>query len=83
MSATIEVSIMRPIIRNALLATAGLVALSLSAQAAGTPTVTDTPTVTTDPSLVKEARGPGVHGFRSENPGGAGYKKKKKKSSQK
>ncbi len=70
---------MKSLMHIALLGAAGLVALSLSAHAAGTTAITDTPTVTTDNALVKEARGPGVHGFRDENPGGAGYKKKKKK----
>ena len=72
---------MKSFLRNALLGAAGVVALSLSANAAGTTTITDTRAVTTstDTKLIQEARGPGVHGFRNENPGGAGYKKKKKK----
>jgi hypothetical protein len=70
---------MKSLMRNALLGGAGLIALSLSANAAGTTAITDAAKVTTDTTLIKEARGPGVHGFRNENPGGAGYKKKKKK----
>ena len=75
---------MRSFIRSALLGAAGFVALSLSAHAAGSTTVTDTPlfkpTVTTQPLLLAQ---------RSENPGGGMYggmyqkskkaKKKKKK----
>ncbi len=70
---------MRSFMYSALLGAAGLVALSLSAHAVGSTPTTEIPTATSDTTLVKEARGPGVHGFRSENPGGAGYKKKKKK----
>jgi hypothetical protein len=72
---------MTSFMRNALLGAAGVVAMSLSANAAGSTAMPDAPLLksTTAPELIKEARGPGVHGFRSENPGGAGFKKKKKK----
>jgi len=82
---------MRSFVRNALLGAAGLVALSLTAQAAGSTSVADTPLVksstsTTDP--VKLAQRPydpsaGSVGFRNENPGGVGYKKAKKKKKKK
>jgi hypothetical protein len=80
---TIEVSIMKSLIRSALLAV-GLVALSLSAHAAGLTAVTDTPLfklTTTTKSLLMAQRNenPGGAGFRNENPGGAGVKKKGKK----
>jgi hypothetical protein len=74
---------MTSFMRNALLGAAGVVAMSLSANAAGSTVVTDTTQLKSAaaPDLIKEARGPGVHSFRSENPGGAGFKKKKKKKS--
>jgi hypothetical protein len=76
---------MKSLMRNALLGAAGLVALSLTANAAGTTSVADTPAVkssTTDP--MKMAQRPydpsaGSVGFRNENPGGVGFKKAKKK----
>ena len=70
---------MKSFMRVALLGAAGLVALSLSAQAAVTTTITDNPAAANDTAQMQFARGPGVHGFRSENPGGAGFKKKKSK----
>jgi hypothetical protein len=65
---------MRSFTRNALLGAAGLVAMSLSAHAAGSTAVTDTPLLksTTATKTMQMAR--------DENPGGGGaYKKSKKK----
>ena len=63
---------------SALLGAAGLVALSLSAQAAGPTSVTDKPlfkpATTTDSMQIAQ---------RSENPGGGMYKGKKKKKKKK
>lgn len=57
---------------SALLGAAGLVALSLSAQAAGS---------TGDSPLLKSTTTPSMQiAQRSENPGGGMYKKKKKKA---
>jgi len=68
---------MKSFIRTALLGAAGLVALSLSAQAAGTTSVTDTP-------LFKStATTPYMQMARNENPGGGMYKKSKKKKAKK
>jgi len=64
---------MKSFIRTALLGAAGLVALSLSAHAAGSTAVTDTPlfkSTTTTQSMQMA---------RNENPGGGMYKKSKKK----
>ena len=81
---------MKSLLRNALLGAAGLVALSLTANAAGAPTVADTPLVksstSTDP--MKMAQRPydpsaGSVGFRNENPGGVGFKKKATKKTKK
>jgi hypothetical protein len=75
---TIEVSIMKSLIRSALLGAAGLAALSLSAQAAGSTAVTDTPlfkstTTTESMQLAQRPENPGgAAGFRNENPGGGG-----------
>lgn len=63
---------------SALLGAAGLVAVSLSASAAGSTAVTDTPLfkpTTTEKSMVIAQR--------SENPGGGMYKGKKKKKKKK
>jgi len=64
---------MKSLLRTTLLAAAGLVALSLSAHAAGSTAGTDTPvfksTATTQYMQLA----------RNENPGGGMYKKKKKK----
>ena len=77
---------MKSFIRNALLAAAGLVALSLPAHALGTTAGADTPlaksTSTTTPMrLAQRPYDPsaGSVGFRNENPGGVGFKKSKKK----
>jgi len=82
---------MKSLMRNALLGAAGLVALSLTAHAAGSTSVADAPlakpsTSTTDP--MKMAQRPydpsaGSVGFRNENPGGVGFKKAKKKKAKK
>ena len=76
-------------IRTALLAAAGVVALSLSAQAASSTTVTDTPPFKpTDDhgvhdDLAQRNENPGGGMFRNENPGGGMYKKSKKKKKKK
>jgi hypothetical protein len=72
------------LVRTALLGAAGLVALSLSAHAASSTTVTDTPafksTAATQPLLLAQRNeNPGGGMFRNENPGGGMYKKSKKK----
>jgi hypothetical protein len=74
--------------RKALLGAAGIVALSLSAHAAGSTAVTDAPLsklTTTTQSLLMAQRNenPGGAGFRNENPGGAGVKMKGKKKKKK
>ena len=69
---------MKSFVRTALLGAAGLVALSLSAHAAGSTAGTDTPllksTSTTAPMQMAQ---------RNENPGGVGFKKSKKKAKKK
>ncbi|MGB9366978.1 MAG: hypothetical protein WCE79_13305 [Xanthobacteraceae bacterium] len=75
-------------IRTALLAAAGVVALSLSAHAAGSTTATDTPvfkprTSTDSMLLAQRSENPGGGMFRNENPGGGMYKKSKKKKKKK
>jgi hypothetical protein len=72
---------MKSLMRNALLGAAGLVALSLSANAAGSISIADAPLVTSSTSPMKMAQRPydpsaGSVGFRNENPGGVGFKKK-------
>ena len=72
-------------VRTALLATAGLVALSLSAQAASS-TAIDTPAFkprTESVQLAQRSENPGGGMFRNENPGGGMYKKSKKKKKKK
>ena len=69
---------MKAFIRTALLGAAGVVALSLSAHAAGSTSVTDTPlfkSATTTQHMQMAAR--------DENPGGGMYKKSKKKKKKK
>ena len=68
---------MTSFMRVALLGAAGLLALSLSAHAAGSTAIPDTPMLksTSAPQLIQIAR--------DENPGGAGYKKSKKKKGKK
>ena len=75
---------MKSVMRTALYAAAGLVALSLSANAAGSLPSTDAPLVKSSESPMKMAQRPydpsaGSVGFRNENPGGVGYKKKASK----
>jgi hypothetical protein len=75
---------MKSFVATALLGAAGLVALSLSAHAAGSTAVTDTqlfkPRTTADQMLLAQrSENPGGGMFRNENPGGGMYKKSKKK----
>jgi Spy/CpxP family protein refolding chaperone len=75
------------IVRTALLGAAGLVAMSLSAQAASS-TTTDTPAFKPRMSteliqLAQRSENPGGGMFRNENPGGGMYKKSKKKKKSK
>lgn len=74
---------MKSFVRTALLGAAGLVALSLSAHAAGSTTATDTPLLNSTTAkhiqLAQRSENPGGAGFRNENPGGAGIKAKKAK----
>ena len=69
---------MKSFMRSVLLGTAGLVALSLSAHAAGTTAVTDTlgfksTTTTKSTQMAQRPENPGgAAGFRNENPGGGG-----------
>jgi hypothetical protein len=68
---------MKSFVRTALLGAAGLVALSLSAHAAGSTAATDSPllkSTTTAPMQMAQ---------RNENPGGVGFKKSKKKAKKK
>jgi hypothetical protein len=88
---------MKLFIRNALLGAAGLVALSVSAQAAGSTSVTDTPAVKTNTAqqLAQRPYDPsaGSVGFkksqqqaqRRDDPsaGSVGFKKSKKKAKKK
>jgi len=77
---------MKSFIRTALLGAAGLVAMSLSAQAAGSTTATDTPLIkstTQSILLAQRSENPGGGMFRNENPGGGMYKKSKKKKAKK
>jgi len=86
---------MKSFIRTAPLAAAGVVALSLSAHAAGSTAGTDTPLfksmTTTEPMKLAQRtespgggmfrnENPGGGMFRNENPGGGMYKKSAKKS---
>jgi hypothetical protein len=76
---------MKSLVRSALLGAAGLVALALSANAAGiaaSDTQAKSPAAATE--RMKLAQRPydpsaGSVGFRNENPGGVGFKKKKAK----
>ena len=89
---------MKSFIRTALLGAAGVIALSLSAHAAGSTAVTDTPlfksTTTMQPVQLAQRtenpgggmfrnENPGGGMFRNENPGGGMYKKSAKKSKNK
>jgi hypothetical protein len=67
---------MKSLVRNTLLGAAGLVALTLSAHAAGS-TATDTPLLkatTTSMQLAQRNENPGGPGLRNENPGGPGLR---------
>jgi hypothetical protein len=85
---------MKSLVRATLLAAAGILAVSASANAAGLASATDTqvfkPRTTTDQMLLAQRNenpgggmfrneNPGGGMFRNENPGGGMYKKKKKK----
>ena len=72
---------MKSFVTTALLGAAALVALSLSAQAAGSTTDTQfKPRTTADQMLLAQRNeNPGGGMFRNENPGGGMYKKGKKK----
>ena len=85
---------MKSFLRSALLGATGLVALSLSAHAAGATAVTDTPlfkSTTTQPmQLAQRNENPGGGMFRNENPGacpkirrGMAKKSSKKKAKKK
>jgi hypothetical protein len=67
---------MKSVMRGALLGTAGLAALSLSAHAASTTAVIDTPAFKLTTQSMQMAQRPenpgGAAGFRDENPGGGG-----------
>ena len=70
---------MKSFMRSALLGTAGLAALSLSAHAAGTTAVTDTPAFKSSTTSTKP-----MQMARDENPGGGGaFKQSKKKAKKK
>jgi hypothetical protein len=64
--------------RNTLLAAAGVVALSLPAQAMSSTTGQDTPllnaTTAKSVQLAQRSENPGGPGFRKENPGGPGFR---------
>ena len=64
---------MKSFIRTALLGAAGVVALSLSAHAAGSTSLTDTA------AIKSAAATQSMQMARNENPGGGMYKKSKKK----
>jgi len=75
---------MKSLVRATFLAAAGILAVSVSAHAAGSAPGTDTqlfkPRTTTDQMLLAQrSENPGGGMFRNENPGGGMYKKKKKK----
>ena len=72
---------MKSFARNALLGAAGLVALSLSAHAAGSTAVTDTPLFKSAPTT-KDMQLAQLPEF-SKNAGGVGFKKSKKKAKKK
>jgi hypothetical protein len=75
---------MKSLVRATFLAAAGILAVSVSAHAAGSAPGNDTqlfkPRTTTDQMLLAQrSENPGGGMFRNENPGGGMYKKKKKK----
>jgi hypothetical protein len=68
---------MKSLIRNALFGAAGLVVLSLPAQALTSKAIGDTPQLNSasSPTLMAQRNeNPGGAGFRNENPGGAGFR---------
>jgi hypothetical protein len=78
---------MKSFVRTTLLGAAGLLAMSLSAHAAGA-AATDTPAFKPRMSseliqVAQRSENPGGGMFRNENPGGGMYKKSKKKKSKK
>ena len=88
---------MKPFVRNTLLGAAGLVLISLPAQAMSSTAGQDTPLLdSTTATTIKMAQrnenpggggvrneNPGGGGVRNENPGGGGIKKKMKKKKMK
>jgi hypothetical protein len=77
---------MTSFVRTTLLGAAGLVAMSLSAHAAGSTTTTDAPrfkAATEQMQLAQRSENPGGGMFRNENPGGGMYKKSSKKKAKK
>ena len=77
---------MKTFVRNALLAAAGVVAMSLPAHAMSS-TSQDTPllnaTTAKSVQLAQRSENPGGPGLRNENPDGPGVKKKGKKKKKK
>ena len=71
---------MKSFVRNALLGAAGLVALSLSANAAGTTAVTDTAAIKSPATATKSMQMAQRYGTSS---GSVGFKKSKKKKAKK
>jgi hypothetical protein len=71
---------MKSLVRNALLGAAGLVALSLSAHAAGSTAVTDTPLLKSTTATTKSMQMAQYYGTSS---GSVGFKKSKKKKAKK
>lgn len=71
---------MKSFVRNALLGAAGLVVVSLPAQAASSTMGRDTPLLNSTTAKhiqlaqAKRNENPGGAGFRNENPGGAGFR---------
>ena len=69
---------MKTLVRNALLAAAGVVAMSLPAHAMNSTTSQDTPllnaTTAKSVQLAQRAENPGGPGLRNENPGGPGLR---------
>jgi hypothetical protein len=69
---------MKTFVRNALLAAAGVVAMSLPAHAMNSTTSQDTPllnaTTAKSVQLAQRSENPGGPGLRNENPGGPGLR---------
>jgi hypothetical protein len=70
---------MKSLVRNALLGAAGLVVLSLSAQAAGSTAVTDTPLL----KSTMTAKSMQMAQYYGTSSGSVGFKKSKKKKAKK